>query len=443
MASPLEFTLEGLTPEQQKALKNYRPGGAAAAAPPGGASEFGRPPGAPISSRAGPGRPSAEARAIMQQPAASTIRQGAATRPVATPAASPVAAAPRTLGQRALQFARGATSLNPVKNPLMRGGGLLIGGTALAEGAFDTAGRTQEEMSQRQADLTTRQLGLNPENLPGRIVRGGLDVAQSGFERLLGMLPGFGPAPAGPGPEAPIAPSPAGAPAAPAAPTPRGLESPEVTALQAGSPEARKAGAFLESRSVPASGRGVLRNDQTGELTTFDAQPRLPIASAAATGARAATPEFTAPELGTQGGIFTNLARFQKDLGQTAMAQAGEKRAYNRAAAEQAAGLEASKLATEQGQAAFKNALEIAGLGIRQQTADAATAAAAARAVPRPVVQSDITGPLIIDPVTGTARRPTVVPDFAEFDAKMREDSRNADLTPEQMKQAYQEQYGR
>jgi len=439
MASPLEFTLEGLTPEQQKALKNFRPGGAAAAAPPGGVSEFGRPPSAPISNRAGPGRPSAEARAIMQQPATSAVRQAAAARPVATP----VAAAPQTMGQKAVQFARNATSLNPIKNPILRGGGLLIGGTAMAGGAIDTARRTQEEMSQRQADLTTRQLGLNPENIPGRIVRGGLDVAQSGFERLLGMFPSFGPA-------APTAPTATSATAggqaatAPQAPAPRGLESPEVTALRAGSPEAIAANTFLEGRGVPDTGRGVLRNDQTGEITTFDAQPRLPIAGGQAAGAAGAAPEFTAPELGTQGGIFGNLVKFQKDLGQTGQAQAGEKRAYNRDLAERAAATEANKLAAEQGQTAFKNALEIAGLGVRQQTADAATLAAEARANQSQVVLgADLTGnPLLINKAAGTARKPTVIPDFTEFDARMREDSRNADLTPEEMLQAYQEQYG-
>jgi hypothetical protein len=208
--------------------------------------------------------------------------------------------------------------------------------------------------------------------------------------------------------------------------------------------EAIAANTFLEGRGVPDTGRGVLRNDQTGEITTFDAQPRLPIAGAQAAGAAGATPEFTAPTLGTEGGIFGNLVKFQKDLGQTGQAQASEKRAYNRALAERAAATEADKLAAEQGQTAFKNALEIAGLGVRQQTADAATLAAEARANQSQVVLgADLTGnPLLINKAAGTARKPTVIPDFAEFDARMREDSNNAGLTPEEMRQAYQELYG-
>lgn len=443
MASPLDFTLEGLTPEQQQALRNYR-GGAAAAAQPGGVSEFGRPPGAPISNRAGPGRPSAEARALASQQAPAAPKAPQPASATATQAARAATAPKLSVGQRAVRFAKASTSMNPLKNPLARGGALALGGGALVGGAFDTAGRTQEEMAARQADLTTRQLGLDPNNLPGRVVRGALDTAQSGFERLIGMFGVGGTAPATTAP----APAPTGAPAAPAPAPARptdGLESPTVTALAPGSREARVASQFLDSRAVPAYGRGVLRNDQTGEVTTFNAPAQGAAAGLLAPAAAPTRPvERAAPVLGTEGGIFGNLLQFQKEFGQTAMQGAQDTRAYKRAQAGLAADLEQQKLSDTQAKNALDAALRVAGLGIQQQTADAATATAAARARGQVEVIPGLPGepPMLVNKATGRASNALVVPTFEEFSARMREDSRNSGLTDEQMIAAYQEQFG-
>lgn len=438
MATPLDFSLEGLTPEQQRALQSFRRAGAST---PGVGTitpqqmELARSAQRPLADIAGERPPTARA------------------APVA-PSAPAASAAKLTTGQKALRFARGATSLNPLKNPIIKGAGVLTGVTALARGVADTAARTPEELSGRQADTTTRQLGLDPTSLPGRGVRAALDAAQSGFERLP-VLPGLMNLAAGLPYSGEAAPTPAevqaaGAPqATPTTPTAAPtttlpFESPAVTALRPGSAAARTAGAFLEGRGVPDTGRGVLRNDQTGALTTFAAEPRGQVLTAAAPQSVSAPQPVAAPQLGTRGGIFTNLVQFQRDLGQSAMAGAQDTRAFRHGEASRAADVEQQRVAGERSKAAFDAALRVAGLDIQQQAADTARIAAEARSREQVEVIPGLPGeaPLLVGKQTGQARRATVVPSFEEFSARMAEDPRNAALTPEQMLAAYQELFG-
>lgn len=432
MATPLDFSLEGLTPEQQRALQSFR-GGAATAAPGVGTitpqqMELARAAQRPLSDIAG-------------------SRPTAPTAPQAAPAPRAAAAPKLTAGQKALRFVRGATSLNPLKNPLIKGAGVLTGVSALAGGAADTTARTPEELSARQADVATRALGLDTSTLPGRGVRAALDVAQSSFERLP-ILPGLMNLAAGlpyggevaPAAQATVPEIPA---AAAPAPTPVPVRQPAVSSPVPGSREAGAAAAFLAGRGVPEPGQGVLRADQTGAITTFNAPPPVLTAPAAQPAAPAAQP-VAAPQLGTRGGIFTNLAQFQRDFGQAALAGAQDTRAAKRAETARAADIEQQTLSTTQAKNALDAALRVAGLNIQQQGVDVARTAAEARSREQVEVIPGLPGeaPLLVGKQTGQARRATVVPSFEEFSARMAEDPRNAALTPEQMLAVYQEQFG-
>ena len=103
----------------------------------------------------------------------------------------------------------------------------------------------------------------------------------------------------------------------------------------------------------------------------------------------------------------------------------------------------ASTDATARAQSAFDQAMKLSDLGIRQQTADAATATAAVKGRDQIVQSTDAAGnPVLINKATSRLTRPTEVPDFATFDAKMREDKRNSSLTAEQMQAIYTQQFG-
>ena len=103
-----------------------------------------------------------------------------------------------------------------------------------------------------------------------------------------------------------------------------------------------------------------------------------------------------------------------------------------------------AELAQTQAKAASDAAFRFAEMGIKQQTADAATTSAAARTRGGVEVIPGMPGepPLLVNKETGRAAKALVVPSFSEFDARMREDSRNADMTQAEMMEAYQEQFG-
>lgn len=136
------------------------------------------------------------------------------------------------------------------------------------------------------------------------------------------------------------------------------------------------------------------------------------------------------PPIRTQG----DVARYQAISG--ALAAIGGQEATTQ--------LGAQKAASALAQAEFDNAMGAAELGIKKQTADAATTTAASRGQSKPQIIQGLPGeaPLIVDTATGRAKRATMVPDFAEFDAKMREDKRNATLTPAEMQAIYSQQFG-
>jgi hypothetical protein len=213
-----------------------------------------------------------------------------------------------------------------------------------------------------------------------------------------------------------------------------------VSTPAAGSQAALAANKFLQGRGVPESGSGVIRNDQTGAITTINNPIQMP----AFVGQQPAAPAATsAPQLGTQGGIFTNLAQYQKDFGKAAMGSAGANRAEKQKALAQEAEFAQQKLGTEQSKLALDAALRVAGLGIQQQTANAATATAATKQRDQIVQSTDAAGnPVLINKTTGRMTHPQDIPDFATFDAKMREDNRNAALTPEEMQAIYNRQFG-
>lgn len=136
------------------------------------------------------------------------------------------------------------------------------------------------------------------------------------------------------------------------------------------------------------------------------------------------------PPIQTQG----DVARYQAIAGALNAAQA--------TGAEQAR-FEATSAAT-QSKNALDAAFKAAGLGIQQQTADAATLSATARAKGQAEVIPGLPGeaPLLVNKTTGRAQRALVIPTFEEFDAKMREETKNTALTAEQMNAAYQELFG-
>lgn len=443
MATPLEFDLSGLDPEQQKALQRFRGAAAASAPAPGGPNQFGRAPGAPISNRMGPGRPSAEAAAINKPPASAAAAAAAPKPPVPKPAGVRAASAGnKMLGRVAMPIAatvEGLRTYSDVTTPGMstadkvaRGAeatGRLAGAYVGAQGGGALGAMTGPfaPVAAPVGAVAGGALGYFAPDLVNTAVnwfRGtDTELASDKASRLRAEQ---APQPVAPTPTPAVASAPAG-PSRPVIP-------PAISALIPGSPEARAANKALEGRGVPEPGTGILRNDQTGNITTFNTPPMAPLQG------EVLPPEagpVTAPALGTQGGIFTNLAQFQKDYGAAAQGTALGARSYRRKQ-------EADALAAAQSNNALNAALKIAGLGIQQQTADAATASAQARAATGNVVTSfDAAGnPVLINKATNRMTKPTVVPTYAEFDAKMREDARNADITPEEMAAAYKEQFG-
>lgn len=427
MVSPLDFSLDGLDDTQRAAVERFRRGAEA--------SQFKRRPGAPISGRDGPGRPSIEARQFSQ------ASQPRPTPQPQRPAAPPAAQAPKqSFGQKALSLVKSSTSLNPLKNPLLKATGAATAVTAAAGGVVDAARRTDAESAARQADLTTRQLGLDPSGPVGRGVRFTLDSLQSGFENLP-VLPGLlnvlagrpysddQPSEAQPVEQAAAQPA---RPAAARAPQ-RQLADPTIRTPARGSAEYRRANDLLNSRQVPGYGVGVVKNDQTGAITTIDSQEYLPFAPAAP-----AAPEFAqAPTLSTDGGIFSALSKFSTDAG----AAARQNAAATRYRGDQRTLAEAD---AERSKSAIDTALRLAGIQVQQQRADTEAAAAAARDRNGSVVTAvDAAGnPVLINKATGVQRRPTVIPTFEEFSARMLEDAGNSGLTPDQLQAIYIEQFG-
>jgi hypothetical protein len=230
--------------------------------------------------------------------------------------------------------------------------------------------------------------------------------------------------------------------AAPGAPQVGSTEAPESRydsmtdeQILASTPPAVADAAFARRQQV------ALMNQLNTALT---AQAETMSAPAAPMRTRARQP-MPVPQLGTQGGIFSNLAQFTNDFGTFAIEEARTSRGIKAQAkaAETEARLYDSDRNYEVGmtnaqtnrQNAKSKGLEAVAEILKQQTA--------AGKENKKVVQ-DITGtPVIVDLRNNTARKvtPTEVPTFQRWVEEARKDSRNKRATDAQLKAFYDRTY--
>lgn len=462
MPSPLDFSLAGLTPEQLKAQQDFQrtlqPGGARAASV--------------IPSAAGETTAEATARrAAGTTGPRPSFTSGARLQPINPVAPVAVPATAATLGQRAVAAVRSTpSSLAKL--------GAVAGGVVGAAGSINDIGSGYRDQSQRDlgAETTIGSVAADAFRtlsnvgdaatfgLAGRLGRGIAAIGGPGFgtgflsesprdkfyrEQAERTTP---PAP----PEAgatPLVPVPSATPGVTPVQVERGRNGiPSFTAGDAaipgavqytgGAAAALKGGSF---NTIPAANFVQPSSAISAELSAARraAADRGDFGALAASyggdfgGATKQSPADklrsqleNLPPIRTQG----DLARYQAISG--ALAAIGGQ--------ESTAQLGAQKAAEASAQAAFDQAIGVAELGIKKQTADAATTTAASRGQSKPQIIQGLPGeaPLIVDPTTGRATRATMVPDFAEFDTKMREDKRNTALTPEEMRAIYTQQFG-
>jgi len=93
--------------------------------------------------------------------------------------------------------------------------------------------------------------------------------------------------------------------------------------------DASAASAELDGTGVPGVGTGVIRNNTTGAV--YRANTGVP-AAAAPTTAAAPAKRATAPQIGTEGGIFQNLVPFVNEVNRAKVAAANSGQDFKRAA---------------------------------------------------------------------------------------------------------------
>lgn len=229
----------------------------------------------------------------------------------------------------------------------------------------------------------------------------------------------------------------AAAPAAPATPADRFPVNGSITGL---SPEdAAAAGAkFFQGSAVPADGTGYVRNESTGHVTAIDTrgQPRTVVRAGQPAPAAAASP---IPQLGGEGGVFSNLANFTNDFSRYALTRAdaaGRTKLAN--ASTEVATKRNDSIANRESQAqnAQSNALKAYADVLKETTA-------ANKENVKTIVGLD-GNPIIVDQKAQTAKKvvPTEKPTVDKFLTEARKDPRNKGFTDAQLKAYYAKTYG-
>lgn len=303
-----------------------------------------------------------------------------ATNPA--PIATSTAASQLNFGQKALRALR-------------------FGGKALgAAGIGITAGTAAMKTADTPTEEYEKRFGIGPSNLDSPALRLGRDVAVRSAGALVDLGDAVNPfSSTGAKAAAPaIAPNTnAGAPAA----APLTSLQPGVTNYPSVASSPAEARALISgAQSVPAQGTGTAVNNRTGKTMTFNTG--VP-AAAAPTGAQPEAPVAPLPTLGTEGGIFTNLAKFQTDVAKRAAV-------------------------TAQGAQGFNRTIKLGTLGYHQQEAEArglaaqgtymrgAAAVANAGEAGKKVTTDLMGNPVITDTKKGTALAPTVMKTIPESD---------------------------
>jgi hypothetical protein len=292
-------------------------------------------------------------------PAAATPAPSVATATNPAPVATSAAASGLNIGQRIMR--------------VLQGGGRLLGaagvGAVGGSTALTVAGKTTEDYEKELSGLGVSQ---NPayESPALRAVR---DIGVRG----LGALVDLG-----------RAVNPFGGAATPPAITPTGGAAAAAPALPPINAEA-----LMTGTAVPAPGTGAFRVGNR-RAVAVDSRGAAAEAAPVIAAARQSTAP-AAPVLGTEGGIFSNLVQFQKDLGKQKIAAATEAREFGR-------GVKLGTLGAAQQTAA--SAAENAVSNRIKAIADIETALGSGRKV-----TTDLMGnPVIVDTKTRTALAPTV-----------------------------------
>lgn len=195
---------------------------------------------------------------------------------------------------------------------------------------------------------------------------------------------------------------------------------------------------YFNGTAVPADGTGYIRNESTGNVTALDSrgQPRTAVRVPQPA---AATAALAQPTLGTEGGVFGNLAQFTNDFSRYALtnAQAGGSRKLANAEAETAIKRNDSASNREnQSQNAQSNSLKALADVLKETTN-------ANKENVKTVIGLD-GNPIIVDQKAGTAKKvvPSQKPPLDQFLTEARKDSRNKGFTDAQLKAYYTKTYG-
>lgn len=324
--------------------------------------------------------------------AASAASTGGAAAPsVATatnpaPVATSTAASGTTFGQRALRS--------------LRLGGRLLGAAGVASVGADTA-MTVGNKSTEDYEKQLSGLGVQPGKRYGSDT---LQLARDIGVRGLGSLVDLGQAvnpfsSGGARAAAPAAPGagPAATSAVPATTIPSG-----VNAYPSTDQAPSEVQALVNGRlPVPALGTGAAVNNRTGRTLAFNTG--LPTQVASGGGGNVEPASTALPVLGTEGGIFSNLSKFSKELSAHRGAAAASGQTLNRA-------LRIGGLNVKQSEAESRG---VAALGtfMRGQAAVANSGESGKK------VTTDLMGnPVIVNTRAGTALAPTVKKPVSETD---------------------------
>lgn len=314
-------------------------------------------------------------------PAAPSV--ATATNPA--PVATSTAASGTTFGQRALRS--------------LRLGGRLLGAAGVASVGADTA-MTVANKTTGDYEKQLSGLGVQPgkryESDALQLVR---DIGVRGLGSLVDLGQAVNPfSSGGARAAAPAAPGtgPAAASAVPATTIPAGVSAYESTAKAPAEIQALVNGRL----PVPALGTGAAVNNRTGRTLGFNTG----IPAAPVYGGGNAEPAYTAlPELGTKGGIFSNLSEFANKVSAQRGAAAASGQTLNRA-------LRIGGLNVKQSEAESRSTAALGTL-LRGQAAVANAGEAGKK------VTVDLMGnPVIVNTKAGTALAPTVKKPISESD---------------------------
>lgn len=278
------------------------------------------------------------------------------------------------------------------------------------------AGRllTPESLAVPAAEIASKTLG----RIPGlRSLFGGYDDGTAAV-RAAAALPE----------PAPIA------KAVPAAPQPAPLPAnPNIIPLPA-ELAAAASRRFIDGSEVPADGTGYIRNEQTGKVTALRSavQPQQARRTVVVEREQPTPPQ---PVLGTEGGVFSNLAQFARDYGKYALSAAEQGRETKSARSER-------KLLGEEvtREALLRNAESNRIKAIADLIGETSKANK-----PDVKVLQDLTGtPILVDVKARTSQKIPAreKPTYEQFLEAAKKDPRNRGLTDEQLKTYYNSTYG-